>query len=327
MEKKGKYVLGKLLQFAVGLLLLSILVFVIARLCPGDPLRAYYGDQIEHMSQTQKEAAREALGLQAPLPVQYVQWLSNALQGDLGISYQYKQPVDEIIGALWKNTVLLGGSAYVLTFGLAVGLGAFCALREDSRLDRVICKIGIVSANTPTFFVALVLLLIFSVQLNLLPVGGAYTYGGGDVFDRFLHLILPVSVLVLEHLWYYAYMIRNKLLEEIRQDYVLLCKAKGLSRRQILWGDCMKNILPSLLTLMAISLPHILGGTYVVESIFAYPGLGTLSMESAMYQDYNMLMALTMLTGAVVLLFSMIAQTVNAFVDPRMAHEERRQTA
>ncbi len=316
------YVGKKALQLLVVLLLLSILVFVLARLCPGDPLRSYYGDSLDRMSEAAKEAARERLGLNDSMVTQYIRWVKNTFQGDWGISYKYKQSVATIIGKLWGNTLLLGGVAYLLTFGLAVALGFFCALRENSRWDRLLCRVGVVSNSVPSFFLALLLIYIFAVCLGWLPVGGAYSYGkSGDVADRLYHLVLPVAVLVLEHLWYYAYMVRNKLLEEARQDYVLLAKAKGLSRRGILWRHCLRNILPSLLVMMALALPHILGGTYVVEMVFAYPGLGTLSFESALYKDYNMLMALCMLTGTVVVVFNMLAQILSERLDPRMAYE------
>lgn len=322
-REKFQYLVKKSLQLILTLFILSLLVFILARLCPGDPLRAYYGDGIEHLSLAERAAAEERLGLDDPLIVQYGRWFSGILQGDLGISYQYKQPVAGIIAKMLPNTLLLGGAAYLLTFGLAILLGIFCALREDSLADRLICKIGVVSGNIPAFFTALLLILLFAVTFRLLPVGGAYSYGNSDnIWDRLYHLVLPVSVLVLEHLWYYAYMIRNKLLEETRQDYVLLCKAKGLPRKKIMKKDCLKNILPSLSVVMAISLPHILGGTYVVEMVFSYPGIGSLSFESAMYQDYNMLMALTMLTGFIVVAFHIIAQTINEWIDPRMAHEK-----
>ncbi len=317
-----KYILKKILQILVVLILLSVIVFVLARLCPGDPLQSYYGDSIERMSEAEKDAARERLGLDDSLIVQYGRWLQGLFSGDLGISYKYKQPVTTFIGKMWATSLILGGTAYLLTFGLAVMLGLFCASREGSFMDRTICKIGVVSNNIPSFFLALILIYIFAVCLKILPVSGAYSYGNsGNVLDRIVHLILPVSVLVLEHLWYYAYMVRNKLLEETRKDYVLLCKAEGLSRRRILWICCLKNIMPSLLVMMAISLPHILGGTYVVESVFSYPGLGTLCFESAMYKDYNMLMALCMLTGIVVVIFNILAQIINETLDPRMRYE------
>ena len=141
-------------------------------------------------------------------------WAEHALQGDWGISFQYKQPVTAVIGKMWKNTLLLGGISFALTFWLAAAIGKFCALHEGSFADRVICKIGTVSGCIPTFFLALLLILIFAVNLRFLPVGGAYDYGeSGNALNRALHLILPTAVTVLEHLWYYAYLIRNKLAE------------------------------------------------------------------------------------------------------------------
>lgn len=322
-KQKIAYVCRKFLQMIVVLVLLSIVVFVIARLCPGDPLRAYYGDGVEHMSEMEKDAARENLGLNDSIVVQYGRWAQHLAQGDLGLSFKYKQPVSQVIAGVWINTLVLCGLSYVLTFYLAIALGKFCAFREDSRIDRLICKVGTVSTSIPSFFMALLLILIFSVNLGILPAGGAYSLGEkNDVLGRIYHLILPVSVLVLEHLWYYAYMVRNKLLEETRRDYVLLCKAEGIPAGVILGKHCMRNIMPSMLTVMAISAPHILGGAYVVEMVFSYPGLGTLSFEAAMYQDYNMLMALCLITGAVVLVFNLAAQILSMLIDPRTRYAE-----
>ena len=321
-REKSIYIGKKAFQMVIVLILLSVIVFVIARLCPGDPLKSYYGDGVEHMSEIQKEAARERLGLNDSLLAQYGRWIENLIDGDLGLSYKYKQPVTTVIGRVWTNTLILGGISYLLTFGLSALLGMFCALREESLIDRFICKIGVISGSVPSFFMALLLILVFAVNLRLLPTSGAYSYGNsGDFFDRAWHLILPVTVMVLEHLWYYAYMVRNKLIEETRADYVLLCKAEGIPRKKILRRHCFRNIMPSMLVIMAISVPHILGGTYVVETVFSYPGLGTLSFESAMYQDYNMLMALCMLTGAVVLVFNLLAQILGGLIDPRMKYE------
>lgn len=321
---KTAYVWRKALEMLLMLLLLSVVVFVLARLAPGDPLRAYYGDGLERLSQVQQEAARERLGLNDSLAVQYLRWAEHALQGDWGISFQYKQPVTAVIGKMWQNTLLLGGISFALTFWLAAVIGKFCALHEGSFADRVICKIGTVSGCIPTFFLALLLILIFAVNLRVLPVGGAYDYGeSGNALNRALHLILPTAVTVLEHLWYYAYLIRNKLAEEARGDYVLLCKAKGMPARKILAQHCMKNILPTLVVMMAVALPHILCGTYIVETVFAYPGLGKLSFESAMYQDYNLLTALCLLTGAVVFFFQFLAQVLGEALDPRMKAEAK----
>lgn len=320
---KGKYIFNKIIQMIIVLIVLSVVVFVIARLCPGDPLKSYYGDGVEHMSTEQKYQAREKLGLNDSIPVQYVKWARNALQGDWGISFKYKRPVAEVIGSMWQNTLFLGGISFVLTFVFAILLGKFCAMRENSNIDKAICKVGVVSSSIPTFFLAILMILFLAVNIPIFPTGGAYAYGNsGNFFDRIYHLILPVTVLILQHLWYYTYMIRNKLIEETRQDYVLLCKAKGLSKKQIVKKHCFRNVLPSLVTIMAISVSHILGGTYVVEMVFSYQGLGTLTFESARYQDYNMLMALCLLTGVIVLVFNLAAQIINEFIDPRMKYEK-----
>ena len=157
----------------------------------------------------------------------------------------------------------------------------------------------------------------FAVRLRWLPSGGAYSLGGGGPADRAAHLLLPLTVTVAGHLWYYAYMIRNRLLEELRSNYVLLAKSKGLSRRAVLVRHCLRGIMPSYLSLMAISVPHILGGTYIVETVFSYPGIGTLAYESARYQDYNLLMVVSLMTGALVIFGNMLARLLNGRIDPR----------
>lgn len=293
----------KCLLFLVSILVLSTAVFYISRLAPGDPLISYYGDRVEKMSPGEREQAEEKLGLHKPIMVQYVRWLENALHGDFGISYKYKMPVVSVIGERVPNTLLLGGCGFVLIFFLALLLGILCARCEGGLLDSAICKIGTISSCIPEFWLSLLLVLLFSVNLKWLPGSGAYTVGeAGDWRDRIMHLILPLTVVVLGHLWYYAYMIRNRILEEVRADYVLLARAKGLTKWGVLFRHCLRNVMPSYLSLMAISVPHILGGTYIVEMVFSYPGLGTLTYESARYHDYNLLMLLCMLTGIVVIL-------------------------
>lgn len=318
------YYAGKLLLFLLSIAVLSAAVFFIARLTPGDPLVSYYGDRTEKMSAEERAAAIERLGLDQPIHVQYVRWLENALRGDFGISYKYKQDVWTLVCSRAGNTLLLGGAGFALTFVLALLLGAFCAWFEDRRPDRLLCRIGAVSSCIPEFWLSLILILLFSVTLRLLPSSGAYSVGrGGDALDRLRHLILPLTVVVVSHLWYYAYMVRNRLLEEMRADYVLLAKSKGLSRRRVLLGHCLRNVMPSYLSIMAISVPHILGGTYVVETVFSYPGLGTLSYESARYKDYNLLMLLCMLSGALVILCSIVGQIINERIDPRLRGDLR----
>lgn len=309
----------KLLIFVVSIFLLSVIVFYIARLAPGDPLVSYYGERAEKMTAGERAWAEEKLGLHESIIVQYGKWLGRAVRGDFGISYKYKMDVLEVIEGRVGNTLLLGGVGFVLIFVLALLLGIWCAWNEERLIDRAICKVGTVTSCIPEFWLSLVLILIFAVELKVLPSSGAYTIGKeNDLGDRILHLILPMTVVVLGHLWYYAYLIRNKLLEEVRTDYVLLAKSKGVTGKSVMFRHCVRNIIPTYLSIMAISVPHILGGTYIIETVFSYPGIGTLSYESARYQDYNLLMVICLLSGALVILCNMIAQTINERIDPRM---------
>lgn len=325
MNRKNPYVYygKKILIFLLSVLLLSVVIFYVARLAPGDPLVSYYGDRVEKMSMAEREWAEESLGLNDPIYVQYMRWLQNALKGNFGISFKYKTDVLEVIGGRLVNTLILGGIGFVLIFVLALGLGILCAWHEEKWLDKLICKVGTIISCIPEFWLSLILILIFAINLRWLPSSGAYSIGKAkDISDRILHLILPMTIVVGSHLWYYAYMIRNKLLEEVRAEYVLLAKSKGLDKKSILFRHCLRNIIPSYLSIMAISVPHILGGTYIIETVFSYPGIGTLSYESARYQDYNLLMLLCILSGAVVILCNIIAQTINEHIDPRMRENE-----
>lgn len=313
----------KVLVFLISVFILSVLVFYISRLAPGDPLLSYYGERVEKMSVEERAWAEEKLGLSDPIHVQYVRWLENAFHGDFGISFKYKMPATKVIASRVGNTLILGGIGFVLVFALSLLLGILCARFEDRPLDKFICKFGTITSCIPEFWMSLMLILIFAIYLNWLPSSGAYSIGNkNDIGDRIVHLILPMSIVVINHLWYYAYMIRNKILEEVRADYVLLAKSKGLSKKQILYGHCLRNIIPSYLSIMAISVPHILGGTFIIETVFSYPGIGTLSYESARYKDFNMLMILTLLSGIVVILCNIIAQTINEQIDPRIKATE-----
>lgn len=313
MKRIGK----KISVFLVSLFVLSFVTFAIARLAPGDPLVSYYGERVEKMSETQKAAARKRLGVDEPLLVQYGRWLERAVHGDFGLSFQYKQPAGDVLAARIGNTLLLGGAAYIVLFLASLLIGVGCALHEGTWLDRVLVKAGTVSACVPEFWLCLLLIFVFSVTLGWLPASGAYTIGRqSDVLDRLAHLVLPLAVLVISHVWYYAALVRDRLLEELGKDYVLLGQANGLSLGRIVWRHGVPNVLPSYLSLMAIALPHILGGTYVVEMVFSYPGLGALAYESARYHDYNVLMLTVLLSGTVVLMANGLVNALAHRLDP-----------
>ena len=317
------YCIKKVLSFVISIVFLSLVVFYISRWAPGDPLVSYYGERVEKMSPEEREWAEERLGLNDLVYVQYIRWAQNALHGSFGISYKYKTDVTEVIGGRIGNTLLLGGIGFLLIFLLAPVVGILCVWYENKLPDKMISRVGTISSCIPEFWFSLVLILVFSVIFKILPGSDAYDIGkSNDVLSRIRHLILPLAVVVISHIWYYAYMVRNKLLEEVRADYVLLAKAKGLSRSRILLGHCLRNVMPSYISIMAISIPHILGGTYIVETVFSYPGIGTLAYESARYKDYNLLMLVCILSGVVVIFCNIIGQAINERIDPRIKAEK-----
>jgi peptide/nickel transport system permease protein len=271
------------------------------------------------MTAEELNAARVRLGLDAPINIQYIKWIGNAVHGDFGLSLKYKMPALEVIAPLIGNTLILGGTAYILVFGLATLLALFCAMNEDTLIDKIICKVGTAAYYIPPFWLGVVLVLIFSINLNWLPSSGAYDFGlSDDIINRIRHMVLPLIVMILSHLWYYAYMIRNKLLDEVRKDYVLLAKSKGCTKTEIVLKHCFRNVAPTIVSIMAISIPHVLSGTYIAEAVFNYPGVGALSVESTKYHDYNLLMLVVLITGVMVILSSIIAQSINEVIDPRM---------
>lgn len=286
-------------------------------------MQAYYGERFDHMTEAQMIAARHQLGLDGSLVTQYVEWMNRLFHGDMGFSLKYRTPVSAVLGSFFINTVVLGVISYVLTFTLAILLAVICVYYEDRWIDKLISQVGTLVFYLPTFWVALLLILVFNVNLGWLPGSGAYEPGNAnDLVDRLRHIVLPVIVMLIAHVWYYAYMIRNKLLDETRKDYVLLAKMKGLSSFAILVKHCLRNIAPTIFSVMAIGTNHIIGGSYVVEAVFAYPGLGNLAVESAKLHDYNLLMIIVLITGAVVIGSSYIAQGISEQVDYRMKDRE-----
>ncbi len=312
-------ILKNILVFIVTMLILSVVVFVIARLAPGDPLVAFYGDAIETMSDAELDAARQRLGLDGSIALQYVRWFGGILAGDFGLSLQYKIPAMDVISPLIGNTLILGVTAYLVVFAIAIVVAVFCARYEDTWFDRAICKIGTATYFIPSFWLGLVLILIFSINLGWFPSSGAYDFGmQNNLLNRLEHMVLPLIVMIASHVWYYAYMIRNKLTDENRKDYVLLAKAKGLSKNVILWKHSLRNVAPTIINLMAISIPHVLSGTVIAEAVFNYPGIGNMAVAAAKYHDYNLLMLLVLITGAMVIISSIVAYMINEVIDPRM---------
>ncbi len=272
------------------------------------------------------ERIRENLGLDEPLVVRYGKWVRSLARGDFGLSMTNATPVrDRIIAAL-PNTLLLTGLSLVIGFVVSIPLGLWSAVRRNSWFDHLVTVCSVAAYAIPSFWLALMLILIFSSQfrewgLPALPVSGMFDRrGGGGLLDRAQHLILPALALSVGDLAVWTRYIRSQTLEVIRQDYVRTAEAKGLRERSILYGHAFRNALLPLVTLIGLSLPGLVGGAFVIENVFAWPGLGRLTVEAARTSDYTLIMGAILMSSVLTLLANLLVDVGYAVLDPRIRY-------
>lgn len=315
----SRFIVKKIKQTVITIFILSLGVFMISHLAPGDPLVSVYGDGVERLSSEARMNVIKNLGLDKPLIYQYAIWIKNALKGDLGYSYKYKMPVKDVIKIHFFNTFCLMGFSILFILLLSVSLGLITALNEGKLLDRIITRFSTLLYCIPGFWISLILILVFCTNLKIFPSSGVYDIGKeDDILNRLYHLILPLTVIVIGHLGYYSNFVRNKILEELKEDYIILARAKGLSKFEIILKHPLKKVMPSIIILMSLSLSHLIAGGFVVEYIFSYSGIGKLVFESAKYHDYPLLMGTVILTGIIVVLGSLISDILSSLIDPRL---------
>jgi peptide/nickel transport system permease protein len=272
------------------------------------------------------ERIRENLGLNEPLTVRYVKWLSNLARGDLGISLSNATPVRDRIFDVLPNTILLTGVALLVSLLLSIPLGIYSAIKRGSWFDNTVTVLSVAAFAMPTFWLALLLILVFASQfrtwgLPSLPVSGMVNVrGGGDLLDRVRHLILPVVALSIGDLAGWTRYIRSQMLEVIRQDFVRTAQAKGLHGNAIIFGHAFRNALLPLVTLIGLSLPGLVGGAFIVETVFAWPGLGRLTVEAARKSDYTLILGTVLMFSVLTLLANLLADLAYAALDPRIRY-------
>jgi len=307
------------------LLAISFLIFALINLIPGSPISL-----IEDNPRARPEdiaRIRENLGLNEPWPARYFVWLSNALRGDLGYSLVNFTPVaDRILGAM-PNTLLLSGASLIFSLVVAIPLGVVSAVRRGSLFDREVAVTSTVAYSVPIFWLGFLLILLFAVQfrnwgLPALPVSGAYdARGGGGFLDRAEHLILPAFALGLKDLAVWTRYIRGQLLEVIQQDYVRTAAAKGLPDRIVLYSHALRNALIPLVTLVGLSLPGLFAGAILIENVFAWPGMGRLSVDALQERDYTLVMGTFMLFAILTVFGNLLADVLYGVLDPRIRYD------
>ena len=308
---RGAWLLGRLAQIVPTFLLIGVLVFVLARLLPGDPVSAVLGDRATDATVARLTAQ---LGLDRSIPVQLWRFLLGVLQGELGTSIAYRLPVTRLIAERLPATLLLTGLAMVIAIGLAVPLAFIAALKADRWPDLLIRGVFQLGLSTPVFYVGLLLLTLFAAELRIFPVGG---YGDG-LLDHLWHLFLPACTLAFSFAAILMRSLRGAILSVLTAEFVDFARAKGIRARLILTRHVLRNALIATVTLVGLHVGSLLGGAVITESVFAVPGVGRLMVDSIFARDYPVIQALTLALAVLVSLAFLVTDIVQMSLDPRV---------
>ncbi len=321
----SRYLVRRLIQAIPLLIAISFLVFGIVEIAPGDAAQMYIdpdkGADPEYIAQV-----RESLGLNDPVYVRYVSWLTKTFEGDFGYSFRTRRPVAFEVSERLPNTLLLGGVSLLLSVVVALPIGIISALKRYSILDYVLSTLALVGISVPVFWVALLLIQVFAIQLGWLPASGMRSVreeyeGWAAVKDVAEHMILPAIVLSLAQTASWSRYQRSALLEVLDQDYIRTARAKGLREYRVLTRHALRNALIPIVTLIGLSVPSIVTGAFITETIFSWPGMGRLGVDAIDGRDYPVIMAVTMLSSLVIVFGNLLADIAYVWVDPRIRYD------
>jgi peptide/nickel transport system permease protein len=318
----GRYLLRRVIISIPVLFGITLVTFIIVNMAPGDPVLAMINpEQISALGPGWLEDQKKALGLDKPMPVRYVLWLKEVAQGNLGFSFNDRQPiVDKISERIWP-TLKLMGTVQLLALAIALPIGVLSALKQYSWIDYLSTVFGFTTISIPAFFLGLAGIYIFAVKLRWLPTAGMATVGQPpSLLDSLEHLILPAVVLGLGQAAPLIRYTRSSMLETVRQDYVRVARAKGLPERAVVYGHALRNALIPLVTVVALNLPQLLGGTVIIEQVFAWPGMGTLAITAVRGRDYPTIMAINLIGAVAIVISNLIADLLYAWIDPRIKY-------
>lgn len=320
----------KRILFAIPLLLgIATLIFIVIHLAPGDPMEMLTNQLQRHVPDPQIiEAFRIKYGLDQPIHIQYFKWLQNCLSGDLGESFKHHRPVATLIAERIPFTLQLTLLALFFDAFFGILLGIVSAIKQYTITDKILSVGSLVIYSIPGFWLALMLVLIFSVNLGWLPTSQTRSLdydllsGVDQVKDKLWHLILPVFVLGIASAASTARFLRSRLLEVLSEEFILAARARGLKERTVIFGHALKNAMIPIITIYGMSLPFLLGGSILIESIFSWPGMGSLAIEAVQNRDYPLILATTMMGAILVVLGNLLADIAYAIVDPRVSYDK-----
>lgn len=312
------YVMGRLLGTIPLLLGISLILFTIIHFAPGGPLDVYTDNP--SVSKEALAQIAKAYGLDQPVPVQYLLWFKSMLLGDWGYSIRTGRPVFGEILLRLRPTFELGGLALLISLSLAIPLGIVSAARRGSRLDGALTIASFAGISTPVFWLALLLQLLFSVELGWLPSAGYKSIGDGSLLDRLAHIVMPATVLALATIASWSRFIRSGMMDVLNQDYIRTAYAKGYGERGVILKHALRNALIPAVTVIAVDFGTVISGAVVTETVFAWPGIGRLFMESMDGRDYPMLMGLMMMGSVGIIVANILADLTYAALDPRIRY-------
>ena len=316
-----KYLLRRILVTIPVLITITIIIFALTEIAPGDVADFFISPEME-MSAEQMEAVRARFGLDQPAPVRYINWLGNVVQGDLGFRFTDGRPVRDVIFRRFGATILLIGTA--LTIGMIVGipLGVFTGLRQYSFWDFSLTGISFLGISTPAFVTGILALMVFSIQLGWFPSGGMRPVDRDPTLSTTIHhLILPSVVLSLNYVASFMRYMRFSMLEVIRSDYITTAQAKGLSRTRVTWRHTVPNAILPVITVVGLSIPNLVVGAVFTETIFSWPGMGTLYLDAVLGRDVPLLMGINLMIALFVLSANILTDVAYAVVDPRIRYD------
>ena len=316
----GDYIIKRFSQMILVLIMVSIFSFSIIYFAPGDPLYMYTTPAASNykLSEEQLDSMRESLGLNGNIVEQYTSWAKKTLQGNWGLSVSNHQSVKNQILDKLPNTILLMGSALVISIIIAIPLGLMAGLYKNTWIDNIISGISYLGISLPAFWFGIILIIIFSLKLGLLPSSGMRTLGINSTWDVIRHGILPTIVLSVNNMAVFVRYIRSNTINQLEEDYVLTAISKGISKKKVLFKHVLKNCLLPIITIVGMNFGKLVTGSFIVESVFGWPGLGTLGMTAINNRDYPMIMGITMLSCLILLIGNFLADIFYSFADPRI---------
>lgn len=310
-----KYIYKRILHIIPVILLVSICSFLIIHSAPGDPINMYIKPE---MTQFEIEQLREQMGLNGSVVTQYISWLKNVLKGEWGYSLINNRPVLDLIVNKLPSTILLMAASLILSILISIPLGLLSGLYENKIIDNIISFVSYIGISIPTFWFAILLVVIFTLELGWLPSVGMRTTGVNTTIDLIKHMIMPTMALSVGNTAVFIRYIRSNTIKELKEDYVLTAQAKGASNIYILKKHILKNCLLPIITLIGMNLASLVTGSFIIESIFGWPGMGTLGMSAINSRDYPVIMGFTMLSCFILILGNLIADILYGFIDPRI---------